>query len=65
MCQVKYYVYPKCQNVKESRSQKNTGVKSIKVPRPRDMGSKCLLGDIVISRRKNSSSLSPKEGPSC
>ena len=49
--------------VEESRSQKNKGFKSLKVPR--DMGSKFLLWDMVFSRRKNSSSLSPEEGPSC
>ena len=67
MCQVKYYIQSvkmsKSQGFKESRSQNNNGFKSLK--EPRNMGSKCLLGDIVFSRRKNSLSLSPEEGSSC
>ena len=57
------YFLQMCQNVKESRSQKKKGFKSLKVPR--DMGSKCLLWNMVFSKRKNSLSLSPEEGPSC
>ena len=39
--------------------------KSVCLKVQRDMGSKCLFGDMVFSRRKNSTSLSPEEGPSC